>query len=292
MADQFIKSNGSTVPITLTDHFKQALNMTKTQLQNGPSALTSAAQMGVTFAPPNNYPQTYGAGVRDISGIDGLNYPFQQQQQETFFSKYGKWIFIAVVIAGGLFLWMWWKRRKNSIEESMQQQRPLIRRQRPPLPPPTQQFNPSQQQHQHQHQQQPLSIRPPPTEYNQQTRDIREREHDVGNRGAEYTNPLLAMSPMVPVSTRLSDGSGEGLNSNPQPMPHPQQQPYHPPPPVSSQSQTSPPPVSSQPSFPVSSQPPSLSPPISSQPSSPPPQPHANPLPVSSPQADPNFTPV
>ena len=132
---------------SLTDHFKQALNMTRSQMQSGPSALASATQMGVgsggggggmfgISSPPQptgvrpamevyggggnggNYGSggnggNYGSGG---SGGNGGNYGAETGGNGLMgcFQSYGKWIFLAVVALAGLAFYFWWKKRQTN----------------------------------------------------------------------------------------------------------------------------------------------------------------------------------
>lgn len=275
---------------TLTDHFKQALNMTRTQLQNGPSPLSSASQMGITsdrLLPTNLYTSSppydsmFGAGNADLGqqqaglhfgagggGVGmggGGNVSGGVDAKPGFFSKYGTYIVIGfVLLAVGYALWTWWKKRQLAKQNQNQNQsqsterfnnssnyshanRPLYASKLPTLhtPPkmlPTSSTSspslspmgqipsfmpPDSQTFQQEFTQslpsndssfQPLTSFPP-------SRDIREREQGIGNRGAEYSNPNIVVSQMVPMSTRVSTSTDSRVNEIPPPATiQPQQQ--------------------------------------------------------------------
>lgn len=242
--------------ITLTDHFKQALNQTRSQLQYGPNAMLSATQMGLV--PGGGGLGSGGSGVGVYGGGGGggglgitppppptyFGTPMDLNTPPTpgFFESYGKWIFILFVILGSIAFWWWWKNRQSQLEKMKNNtQRPLriptsshpmqqYNQQQPQPPPqfvnpmlpvpqhinlPLQQFNPPPPQTHLNSPQNPPSNNP---------RDIREREQQIGSRGADYNNPNLTSSNLVPISSRL-DTSGQGTYQPPLPLPPPQQQP-------------------------------------------------------------------
>ena len=101
---------------TLIEHFKQALNTNKTHLQNGPSALSSSAQMGlVNNTGPNIGAVSFGTGVGSNLGVGvGVDNNFGEirgndlkvgetitspliSDNTSFLEKYGTWIFIICV---------------------------------------------------------------------------------------------------------------------------------------------------------------------------------------------------
>lgn len=119
---------------TLTEHFKQALNMTRSQMQAGPSALTSATQMGVTsglsgggFGGPSPPPPPLlnvaaATGVRPdmaVYGSGGGHGSGTVSNENTgnglmgYFQSYGKWIFLVVVILAGISFYFWWKKQQR-----------------------------------------------------------------------------------------------------------------------------------------------------------------------------------
>jgi hypothetical protein len=149
---------------TLTDHFKQALSMTRSQLQAGPSALSSASQMGVnglnlnlnvpgalnpmgsvsvpavqpnaalnTFANLQTRPDiVYGAGQGHGQGA----LPNPSESSSGFvgaIQSYGKWIFLLLIVVAGVGAYFWWKKRQSkdqgSVAEEMQMpgRRPIHR---------------------------------------------------------------------------------------------------------------------------------------------------------------------
>lgn len=334
------RGGNSNLP-TLTDHFKQALSMTRSQLQAGPSPLTSASQMGVGSSPfvnpitnapfatnvplPATQDAVYGSpalpgDAAEYSGGGGIS--------ELLFS-YGKWILLALLIAGAVGAYFWWKKRKipssddlveeltnnlNDLHPQRSIQRPIHRLNNQNTNPSAlvnHPFGPSR-----------FSANPPtsplPPILNQpQTipENLRDNEQRTSVRGAEFSNPSI-MSQMVPMSTRLKPPEPTqsmpptDLPRQPQLQQLPvQQQQFQQQPPVQQQQQSFQPPVQEQsiPSLPPISVP---TPPISA----PPTQLVAPSLPVSQPpisadvpisstqgpqmvqsssnQADPNFTAI
>ena len=159
MSEHMAGRTSGSVP-TLTDHFKQALSMTRSQLQAGPSALSSASQMGVnglnlnvpgtmnpmgsvsvpaaqsnaalnTLANIHTRPDlAYGAGQGQ--GV------FQNPSESPSgfagaIQSYGKWILLLLIVVAGVGAYFWWKKRQsksqNNITEEMQMpgRRPIHR---------------------------------------------------------------------------------------------------------------------------------------------------------------------
>jgi hypothetical protein len=133
---------------TLTDHFKQALSMTRSQLQSGPSALASASQMGVngingsgtlnpigsvpaavhpnaalnTLANLNTRPDiVYGAGQGQGQG--GLSNPAEHSNgfMEAI-QSYGKWILLLIIIVAGVGAYFWWKKRQGKSKDNVSEE--------------------------------------------------------------------------------------------------------------------------------------------------------------------------
>jgi hypothetical protein len=161
MSEHMAGRTSGSVP-TLTDHFKQALSMTRSQLQAGPSALSSASQMGVngvnlnvpgtmnpmgsvsvpavqpnaalsTFANLHTRPDiVYGAGQGHGQGA----LPNPSESSSGFVAaiqSYGKWIFLLLIVVAGVGAYFWWKKRQGkdqgSVSEEMQMpgRRPIHR---------------------------------------------------------------------------------------------------------------------------------------------------------------------
>lgn len=148
MSEHMAGRTSGNVP-TLTDHFKQALSMTRSQLQSGPSALSSASQMGVnglnlnvpgalnpmgsvsnpsavhpnaalnTLANLHNRPDiVYGAGQ---FGQSGLQNPSESPSGFVgAIQSYGKWILLFIIIMAGVVgAYLWWKKRQGKIQDNI-----------------------------------------------------------------------------------------------------------------------------------------------------------------------------
>ena len=167
--------NESRIP-TLTEQFKQALNMTKKEFQQGPSVLQSANHLGLggpvlaspgysssTYVAPSHQPSyqpayqpAYQPSHTNLIGnayspvvssapplpYGGVaNYPstpmyadmdggqgFGSAGEEgsglgSFFSNYGKWIFLVVLLIGGLVIFYFWRQRKWAKEEDKEKEK-------------------------------------------------------------------------------------------------------------------------------------------------------------------------
>jgi hypothetical protein len=331
------RGGNSSLP-TLTDHFKQALSMTRAQLQAGPSPLTSASQMGVGSSPfvnpVTNAPFTSNVPLPPVQdavyGSPALPGDVAESSgggiTELLFS-YGKWILLALLIAGAVGAYFWWKKRKvassddlveeitnnlNDLSPQRSMQRPIHRLNNQNTNPSSfanNPFGPSRFSANP-----PTSPLPPiiPNQPPSVPENLRDNEQRTSVRGAEFSNPSI-MSQMVPMSTRLKPP--EPTQSMP-PTDLPRQPQLQQPPPVQQQSFQQQPPAQEQmmQSLPPISMP---SPPISaSMPpiSAPPTQLVAPSLPMSQPpvsvdvpisstqvpqmvqsslnQADPNFTAI
>jgi len=229
---------------TLTDHFKQALNATRTHLQAGPSALSSAAQMGLRGGGPNAIPTFPPPGLPQYGGTEALyraNQPlgagagtmaFGDQPPAPpsglsfagFWQTYGWWLLLGLVLCAGVAGYFWWRKKsKGGQAEAFDlMQRPLNRSgiagggmgpvpyypTRPaagPLPPPP-----------------PSSPQPPPTLTNP-PEQLRGAENQGLVRGAEWGQPNIAAH-TIPMSTRVR-------GSEPTPPMPPQDVGVRPPPP-------------------------------------------------------------
>jgi len=293
MADQQFFPNQQYLPnvnntTTLTDHFKQALNMTRNQMQNGPSALSSASQIGLNVPHTNPAMMTTNHQIpTQTTNLPLLSRPLadmpfgarealmnemnahSSEESGSFLQKYGKWIFLIVVIIAGIGFWIWWKKRQNGNDSNSEEN--MIVRQRRPLnrpgmggnnnnnnaPPsmaelsgmgpnfaemygsrlvhsPQEDMNYGGVPHKDNY-----GVPPTVTQF-QSKQSMREIENkSIDNRGAELSNPSF-ISSMRPINTRLdtspsaSQVSTMPPQNNPQsmlrPSTNPQQQvPQYPP---------------------------------------------------------------
>lgn len=221
----YSRAGNSSVP-TLTDHFKQALSVTRAQMQAGPSPLTSASQMGVGSNPFANqintsHPVPLTANVQ-LPPVQDVLYGAPQLPNGDvaessggifeLFMSYGKWILLALLVAGAIGAYFWWKKRKsedivedlaNRITDDLPPQRsiqrPIHRLNNPPNLLTNQPFGPSRFSANP-----PSSPLPPVSNIQPQSlpENLRDNEQRTSVRGAEFSNPSI-MSQMVPMSTRL-----------------------------------------------------------------------------------------
>jgi hypothetical protein len=291
---------------TLTDHFKQALNMNRAQLQNSPSAISSAAHLGLINPNGNNISNNintthkllpeYVNSNNNMDQIFGSRYQQQDIESVGFLQNYGKWIVMGVVIiilsiAG----WIWWKKQnqnQNNINnneiEKMFSRRNLKRIGEPrmdqsdqqpypiqyplPLPPLNNNNNNNNRSAQEEGQGQLHYATGLPTFQNtlkDQQKSIREKEQDVSMRGAEFSNPnfMSTIRPQLPESRRESLYPSDAVP----------RQSLYPPPPQQFQSPQQPP--QQQPPQQQFQSPPPLPPPQQQQPQQ-------------QFQSDPNLTPI
>lgn len=213
----------------LTEHFKQALNMTRNQFQSGSNPLGASTQMGVNapqfsnFGTPQNGIST--PVVPLTTTVDGNFEAFSTLQQPqghsdgiTGWIKSNSTLIIiisSVVIVGLGFYFVWLKYRKSP--EHFTQGQVIPARQQidsSSIGRPFFNFNDvSQSQSQQFTPQRPLSQQRPPqlppqtmSSIDEKTDNIRGNEQQMSQRGAEFANPSF-VSQMIPVSTRISSPS-------------------------------------------------------------------------------------
>ena len=230
----------------LTEHFKQALNMTRNQFQSGSNPLGASTQMGVNapqfsnFGTPQNGIST--PVVPLTTTVDGNFEAFSTLQQPqghsdgiTGWIKSNSTLIIiisSVVIIGLGFYFVWLKYRKSP--EHFTQGQVIPARQQidsSSIGRPFFNFNDvSQSQSQQFTPQRPLSQQRPPqlppqtmSSIDEKTDNIRGNEQQMSQRGAEFANPSF-VSQMIPVSTRISSPSQPPAQQQQAPQPPAQQQ--------------------------------------------------------------------
>ena len=249
-------ATASSVPApNLTEHFKQALNMTKMQYQSGSNPLTSATQMGVN-TPMQNFGSSGLTSVENIGSADMLPVHEMTNNSNTggmrgFIHRNSRFIIIlSIIVIVGLGLYFfWWKKRK--VSENFTQQEALggtrgdrrqissvygengemnqrtqrISNPRPQLNAVSQYFNQPQSQ-------QVQNLQNLPSQFTPSSENIRDNEQQMAVRGAEFANPNF-VSHMMPVSSRIS--APQVISPPP-----PQTQPSHLPPQAQLQAQAQP----------------------------------------------------
>jgi len=205
----------STVP-TLTDHFKQALSMTRAQLQSGPSPLTSASQMGVGNSPfvnPVNNGLTVNVPLPPAQEVGVFGSPTTSEPSAgngTFtdiLMTYGKWVLLALIVAGAIGAYFWWKKRK-AVEEDVVEGITTNDQSPQRFTRPIQRFN---NNHNNASPLRLTTTLPPssiatsplPPTNNHSPENLRDNEQHSSLRGAEFSNPSMMTTHMIPMSTRV-----------------------------------------------------------------------------------------
>ena len=221
----------------LTEHFKQALNMTRNQFQGGSNPLGASTQMGVNAPHLSNFgaPQSGMASTPAVDGNFDLPSSLHQQQHTSsnnlldWVKTNSTWIIIissAIIVGLGVYFY-WWRIRKSTEHFSTGQnlalnQADLVHNrqsnQMDDYSDRTQRFIPQRPLHQQRPQQQTQQNAQNPQPFSsidEKKDNIRGNEQQMSQRGAEFANPSF-VSQMMPISTRISSPS--------QPPSQPQQQ--------------------------------------------------------------------
>ena len=218
----------------LTDHFKQALNMTRNQFQSGSNPLGASTQMGINAPQLSNFGAPQSGTMSAQLGMDG-NFDMSLIHNQQWIGWAGwiksnsKWIIvISLIIIVGLSCYFFWLKYRKSSEFFTQRQSTMTPRQSMQQGEFTdgnnqrfvnmntqrqQQQHPQQQQQQQQQQQKtfaqqqtfPQSQKIPQSfsSMDEKQDNIRGNEQQMSQRGAEFANPSF-ISQMMPVSTRIS----------------------------------------------------------------------------------------
>jgi FtsZ-interacting cell division protein ZipA len=217
----------------LTDHFKQALNMTRNQFQSGSNPLGASTQMGINAPQLSNFgaPQSGTMSAPTMDGNFDMSLIHNQQWigWAGWIKSNSKWIIvISLIIIVGLSCYFFWLKYRKSSEFFTQRQSTMTPRQSMQQGEFTdgnnqrfvnmntqrqQQQHPQQQQQQQQQQQKtfaqqqtfPQSQKIPQSfsSMDEKQDNIRGNEQQMSQRGAEFANPSF-ISQMMPVSTRIS----------------------------------------------------------------------------------------
>jgi len=234
--------------MTLTDHFKQALNSTKAQIHQGPSVTTSASQIGV--GPQMVHPQPAPTIVQEprishtanpsFGAANNVTYPSEQlvgimSNEPTFWCKYGNTILIismalVVVIVLGIY---WWRRKGCSDEEEkiLNPRRGRSRNtqytREPFIQPPPQPSNGSNMPPNHQRPPPPPVPQqtPPPSQYlNRQGGDsLKDQEQPMSLRGANMANPAFTSASHERPQPTRGVSNLKDVHNQPQQFPQPPQ---------------------------------------------------------------------